>query len=136
MLDCFPVNWRSGVGIITLTAIRSFSSWSEARRLCLYSKTEASAKCAGFFFSAISDARECPSASGGNFRRSFLVCNSRRPNIFRYKFGAIILELPGSQILWNTLVHTYDHVAVPRPGVLAVEFAGPRRMVRVRMIPP
>src|ERR1700688_754900 len=23
MLDCFPVNWRSGVGIITFTAIRS-----------------------------------------------------------------------------------------------------------------
>src|ERR1700730_10039404 len=61
--------------------------------------------------------------------------NAHWQNFLRLKFRAIILESPGGQILWISRFHAYDHVAVPRPGVLTVEFAGPRRVIGMRMIP-
>ncbi len=38
-------------------------------------------------------------------------------------------------MLGRAVLHADDDVAVPRPGVIAVIFAGPRRMVGMRMIP-
>src|ERR1041384_26066 len=53
---------------------------------------------------------------------------------FRRKRMAIIVQTPRSHILRRAIVHADDDVAIPRPGVILIELAGPRGMIRMRMI--
>src|SRR5579885_2799351 len=48
---------------------------------------------------------------------------------------AVVIKPPRSHLTRETSLHRYDEVAVPRPGVQAVKFAGFCRMVRVGMVP-
>src|SRR5882762_181500 len=54
---------------------------------------------------------------------------------FRRKFLAIVIQSPGGHFLRRAVLHAHDDVAVPRPRVIPIELARPRRMVRMRMIP-
>jgi hypothetical protein len=56
-------------------------------------------------------------------------------NLFRLKSSAIVGELPGSHVTRLAGGHTYDHVAIPGPGMLAIVFAGLGRMIWMGMIP-
>src|SRR6266446_1550448 len=56
-------------------------------------------------------------------------------NPFRRKLLAVVVQTPRSHVLGRAVLHAHDDVAVPRPGVIAVIFAWPRRMVWMRMIP-
>src|ERR1041384_2730565 len=58
----------------------------------------------------------------------------RRAIDFRRKRMAIIVQTPRSHILRRAIVHADDDVAIPRPGVILIELAGPRGMIRMRMI--
>src|SRR5882672_4759688 len=54
---------------------------------------------------------------------------------FGRKLLPIIIQSPGCHLLRRPVLHAHDNVAVPRPGVISVKLAGPRRMIRMRMIP-
>src|SRR6266705_2000044 len=54
---------------------------------------------------------------------------------FRRKALTIIVQAPGGHVLRRAMVHADDDIAVPRPGMIAVIVAGPRRMIRMRMVP-
>src|SRR6266567_1283932 len=54
---------------------------------------------------------------------------------FRRKRAAIIVQTPGSHVLRRAIVHADDDVAIPWPGVILIELAGARGMIRMRMIP-
>src|SRR5882672_6895818 len=54
---------------------------------------------------------------------------------FGRKFLPIVIQPPGGHLLRRAVLHAHDYVAIPLPGVISVEVAGPRRMVRMRMIP-
>src|SRR4029077_2939520 len=103
-LDCFPVNWRSGVGIITLTAIRSFPPLLESGE-SLPSTLNVSKELS---YSPINitplDARVAAPGSTGRSDRFPLAGNPFGPNHFRLKFGTVIIELPGSQIHGNAAI--------------------------------
>ena len=64
-----------------------------------------------------------PAELGGRFNR------------LRVVGGAIVAQAPGRHFARLAGLHADDDVAVPRPGVLAIEFAGARRSVRMRVIP-
>src|SRR5258708_33032330 len=49
--------------------------------------------------------------------------------------GAIVTQTPRRHVLRLAVGHTYDHIAIPRPGMLAIILAGLRRMIGVRRIP-
>src|SRR6266403_748039 len=48
---------------------------------------------------------------------------------------AVVVQTPGGHVLRRAVLHAHDDVAVPRPRVVAVIFAWPRRMVGMRMVP-
>src|SRR5216684_4307047 len=50
-------------------------------------------------------------------------------NPFRRKLLAVVVQTPRSHVLGRAVLHAHDNVAVPRPGVIAVIFAWPRRIV-------
>src|SRR6266850_229020 len=54
---------------------------------------------------------------------------------FGRKFLPVVIQSPGGHLLRCTVLHAHDDVAVPRPRVIPIELARPRRMVRMRMIP-
>src|SRR6185295_13460345 len=47
---------------------------------------------------------------------------------------AVVGEAPASGLRHRTAAHRNNEIGQPRPGVLAVELARPRRMVRMRMV--
>src|SRR5882762_2637827 len=49
--------------------------------------------------------------------------------------GAIVTQTPRRHILRLAVGYAYDHIAIPRPSMLAIILAGLRRMIGVRMIP-
>src|SRR5882762_10513138 len=49
--------------------------------------------------------------------------------------GAIVAQAPRRHVLRLAVGHTNDHIAIPRPGMLAIVLAGLRRMIGMRMIP-
>src|SRR5690242_4831545 len=67
----------------------------------------------------------------GVLRQSTLANRYR----FRRKLAAIVAETPGSHVLRHALLNTDDHVAVPRPGVVAIVHARLRGVVGMRVIP-
>src|SRR5882672_7387470 len=54
---------------------------------------------------------------------------------FGRKLLPIIIQSPGRHFLRRAVLHAHDDVAVPRPRVIPIELARPRRVVRMRMIP-
>src|SRR5216684_524301 len=56
-------------------------------------------------------------------------------DVFGRKLLPIVIQSPGSHFLRRPVLYAHDDVAVPWPGVIAIILAGPRRMVRMRMIP-
>src|SRR6266850_7384992 len=54
---------------------------------------------------------------------------------FGRKLLPVVIQSPGRHFLRCAVLHAHDDVAVPRPRVIAIELARPRRMVRMRMIP-
>ena len=57
-------------------------------------------------------------------------------DLFRVVCGAIVVQAPRCGIARLALLNAYDDVAIPRPRVLTVVFARPRRRIGMRMIPP
>src|SRR5882762_4065828 len=49
--------------------------------------------------------------------------------------GAIVAQAPRRHVLRLAVGHANDHIAIPRPGMLAIILARLCRMVRMRMIP-
>src|SRR5258708_12864543 len=56
-------------------------------------------------------------------------------DVLRRIFLSVVIQSPRGHFRRRSAHHADDHVAVPRPGVLAVKRAGPRRMIGMRMIP-
>src|SRR5712664_2193594 len=56
-------------------------------------------------------------------------------NLLLRESRPILRKLPGAHFLRSAFFHAHDNIAVPRPRVLAIIFAGARWMVGVRMIP-
>src|SRR6266852_175798 len=54
---------------------------------------------------------------------------------FGRKLLPIVIQSPRRHLLRRAGLHADDDVAVPRPCVIPIELARPRRMVRMRMIP-
>src|SRR5260370_26077185 len=48
---------------------------------------------------------------------------------------AVIAQAPRSHLRRLAVSHADNHIAIPRPGMLAIILAGPRWMIRMRMIP-
>src|SRR5215467_11922923 len=48
---------------------------------------------------------------------------------------AIIVQAPRSHVLRRAMVYADNNVAVPRPGMILIKLAGPRGMIRMRMVP-
>ena len=67
--------------------------------------------------------------------RSPAGCCGIVENFFRLEARAVIGKTPASQLARLTRGDAHNDVAIPRPGVLAVKFAGPRWMVWMRVIP-
>src|SRR5579885_2864820 len=78
-----------------------------------------------------------PGAASANRSRLRYVLGMELANFdsLRRVAIAVVIEPPRGHLTRQTPLHRYDDVAVPRPGVLAVKFAGFCRMVRVRMVP-
>src|SRR5207302_6929065 len=51
------------------------------------------------------------------------------------KLLAVVIQTPGSHLLGRAVLHAHNDVAVPWPSMVAIIFAWPRRMVRMRMVP-
>src|ERR1700733_15767362 len=69
-----------------------------------------------------------------------MSCNSSsaeryRLNRFRVVARAIVRQPPRIYILPFPRLNTDDHVAIPRPRMLAIKLTRPRRSIRMRMIP-
>src|SRR5207302_6822767 len=56
-------------------------------------------------------------------------------NSLRRKLLAVVIQTPGSHLLGRAVLHAHNDVAVPWPSMVAIIFAWPRRMVRMRMVP-